>query len=59
MIFALVKDNVVVNTIVADQNFVNLIISQYDHVVRIDNLAVMPSVNWSYVNEEFIAPQEV
>jgi len=39
MIYALIKNNVVENTIVADEIFINNISSQYDFCIRIDNIS--------------------
>jgi hypothetical protein len=56
MDFALIKNNVVINIIVADQNFIDLISNQYDACVRVDNLEVRPSINWIYENGQFQDP---
>lgn len=58
MVFCLIKDGVVVNAIVADQSFVDLIKSQYDFVIQTDDLDPQPGVNWLYDGEEFSPPAE-
>jgi hypothetical protein len=58
MIYALINNNVVVNTIVADEAFVQSIEEQYQYVVRIDQLVPKPGIDWSYDGANFTAPVE-
>lgn len=55
MILALVKDNIIENTIVADDE---LIASNYlsYFVMRIDELDPHPGIGWTWDGEKFIAP---
>lgn len=56
MFYALVKNGVVVNTIVADADFIALIQSQYDHCVQITNEPGSPSMGWTYDGTSFSPP---
>ena len=57
MIFALVKDGVVVNVIVAEQDFADAIAPNYDAVVEVDyEDPKAPSIDWKYVEKEFSPP---
>jgi hypothetical protein len=58
MIFALIKDNKVVNVIVSQPDFISQIESSYDACVRIDELEVSPAIGWDYVDSVFINPNE-
>jgi hypothetical protein len=52
-IYALIKDGVVVNTIVADADNIAVISSLWDYCIDITNLTPRPSVNWLYDGETF------
>lgn len=56
MIFALIKDGFVQNTIVADQDFIDGVKDQYDACVEISLSPGSPSIGWSYDGEVFSAP---
>jgi hypothetical protein len=56
MTYALIKSGIVENTIIADEAFIDHISSQYDHVIRIDELEIKPSIGWGYVDEIFVDP---
>lgn len=56
MVFACVKNGIVENTIVADQNFADSIAAQYDFVIRVDNLNPQPGIGWTYIDGEFSPP---
>lgn len=56
MIYALVKNGVVINTIVADDNFISTISSNYDACVRVDNIDNPPSIDWLYDGQNFTDP---
>lgn len=55
-VYALIKNGIVENTIVAEASFIALIEGQYDSCVRIDELDVKPGIGWSYDGERFSAP---
>ena len=59
-IWAVINGGLVENLIVAEQSFVDMISSQHDYVIRIDEMAVdeKPSIGWSYDGENFSAPPE-
>lgn len=59
MQYALIKNGEVVNTVVADQSFINSISSEYDHVEPLDTLLeqnLSIGIGWSYSNGTFAAP---
>lgn len=56
MIYACILNGVVENTIVADPEFVERIASQWDHVIRIDQLDPQPGMGWLYDGEVFTNP---
>lgn len=58
MIFAVIKNGVVINTIVADQAFVDSVSSDYGACVRIDQLDPVPGMGWTYVDGVFAPPEE-
>jgi uncharacterized protein with von Willebrand factor type A (vWA) domain len=53
MTYALIKDGKVVNTIEADDSFINQISSQYDACVNITSLDPMPGKDWDYDGTSF------
>lgn len=56
-IWALVKNGIVQNKIVADNDFINLIKPDYDHIVELkDN---HPNIGDGYSNGEFDSPHEI
>lgn len=59
MIFALIKNGVVQNVIVADQTFIDNKVSGYDHKIRIDNLDPIPGIEWEYDGSVFTNPNAV
>lgn len=56
MVYALIKNGIVENTIVADANFINLIQSNWDYCIRIDNLSEIPGIGWTYDGVNFSDP---
>lgn len=52
MIYAQIKNNVIVNTIVfdngANQSLIDLFAQGYDHLKRIDNKNPVPGIGWNY-----------
>lgn len=59
MIYAQIKNNTVINTIVLDKVELEPIFANgFDALVRIDNLDIIPGINWSYINGEFISPNQ-
>lgn len=57
MIFALIKNGIIMNCIVADQGFIDLISSQWDYCIRIDEIDPRPGINWTYDGENFNPPE--
>lgn len=56
MIYALVKNGLVVNTIVADPDFISHIKDQYDHCIQVSDDPGNPSIGWSYDGSSFSPP---
>lgn len=56
MVYAMIKDGVVENTIVADSEFVATQEENYDACVRIDEMETVPGVGWLYNEGEFTNP---
>lgn len=57
MIYAQIKNNLVVNCIVADDETpMDIFSAGYDYFIRIDNLNPIPGIGWSYDGTTFIAP---
>lgn len=52
-IYAIITNNVVTNTIVADQAFID---AAYPGAIRIDQLDPTPGIDWSYENGVFTPP---
>lgn len=57
-IYALITNNMVVNTIVADPTFLPVIAGDYDTIARIDNDPTRPGVGWSYVGGVYAPPPD-
>lgn len=59
MIFALIKNGVVENTIVADASFILSIQNNWDFCICIDEMGeAMPSIGWSFDGVVFTAPTQ-
>ena len=56
MIYALIKDGMVQNTIIADQDFIDSISSDWDHCVRVDEMDPQPGIDCMYDGSEFSWP---
>ncbi len=59
MEYALIKNGIVENVIVADEDFITLITPEWDHIERIDTPAEQAlgvGIGWSYVDNQFVAP---
>lgn len=56
MIWALIKNGKVENTIIADQDFIDRISSQWDQCIRIDEMERMPGVGWDHDGSSFVFP---
>lgn len=54
MIYAIIQSGVVVNTIVADPEFISQF---YPESIRIDNLDPIPGIGWLYLDGVF-SPSE-
>lgn len=60
-IFALIKDNLIVNTIVADDMFFEAMSDAQlgcDSHFEITNLVPRPGIGWSHNGMDFIPPEE-
>jgi hypothetical protein len=53
MIFAIIENGLVINTIIADQDFVDKV---YPDAVEITELNPRPAISWTYDGSQFIAP---
>ena len=53
-VYAVIQDGVVVNTIVADQAFID---QHYPGAPRIDNVTPQPGIGWGYDGTTWTAPQ--
>lgn len=56
MIYALIKNGIIENTIVADANFISIIENNWDSCIRIDELDPMPGISWTYDGNNFSEP---
>lgn len=59
MEYALIKNGVVANVIVADEQFIGLIAPEWDHVERIDTPAEQAlgvGIGWGWDGTKFVAP---
>lgn len=57
MIFAQIKDGLIVNTIVLDSsNDLSLFTSGFDYVLQIDQQYPRPGISWSFDGIQFIPP---
>lgn len=61
MIFALVNENVVQNMIIAEQEFIDSISSEWQFCIDVTEMENQPCIGWSYdsVNDLFIDPNPV
>lgn len=48
MIYALIANSIVENMIVAEPDFIPAIEADWDAVVRVDHLALVPHIGWIY-----------
>lgn len=58
MIYAQIKNGKIENTIVLDE-YSELFIEGYDHLIRIDTVEPRPGVNWTYDGNTFAPPESV
>lgn len=54
-VYAIIEDDLVANTIVADQNFID---QNFPGAINITNMSPRPGIGWTYVNGQFAAPPE-
>jgi len=54
--YALIKDGLVVNVIVADEGFLPLIASDYDAIIQVSLEPGSPCIGWSYNGRKFAPP---
>lgn len=57
-IYAVIEQGTVANTIVADDDFAEIIKDEYDEVLEITDLDPRPGISWSYdpADGEFVPP---
>jgi hypothetical protein len=53
MIFAVIQNDKVINTIIADQNFVD---TNYPDSIDITDVDPRPGIGWAYDGKKFIKP---
>lgn len=57
MIHAQIKNNVVINTIVTDENTpLELFSKGFDYLIRVDQMDPRPGIGWAYDGAIFTAP---
>ena len=56
MIWALIKNGKVENTIIADQNFIDQIAADWDLCVPVDELEPQPGIGWDHNGSNFVSP---
>lgn len=56
MIYALIKSGVVINTIVADADFIASISANWDYCIDITSIDPQPWQGWTYDGSTFTAP---
>lgn len=57
MIYAQIKDNKIINSIVIDDETpMELFSKGYDYFIRIDNLNPTPGIGWSYIADNEFSP---
>lgn len=60
MIFAQIKNNVVVNSIILDDpSLLSLFSEGFDECLRIDNIDPQPGKGWSYVDGAYSQPLDL
>ena len=58
MIYALINNGIVENTIVAEPDFISIIENDYEYIVQISTDPGNPSIGWSYDGQNFHPPQD-
>lgn len=56
-LYALVKNGIVEQVIVAEADFIALITANWDACIRVDGREDRPSPSWTYDGELFTAPE--
>lgn len=57
MIYAQIKDGIVMNCIVVDDIMLLHVFEHgFDSIIRIDNISPQPGIGWEYDGSTFIAP---
>ena len=56
IVYALVNDGFIVNTIKADHEFAELIAPQHDSVINITEVSPRPSIGWAWDGNSFTDP---
>lgn len=57
MVYAQIKDGIIKNTIVInDLAILDLFSGGFDHLIRVDDLNIIPGINWNYDGERFSPP---
>ena len=58
MYWALIKNGIVINTIVADAKFIDLIKDQYDFCLELEHQPGGPGIGWNYDGQNFTPPAD-
>lgn len=57
MIYAQIKNGLILNTIVCDEDTpLDLFAEGFDHFLRVDNLTPVPGIGWSYDGTSYNPP---
>lgn len=56
-LYALIKNEIVENIIVATEGFIKVACTHYDACVEVTDLEVKPSIGWKYIEGEFSPPE--
>lgn len=56
-VFALIENEIIINTIVATSSFADFISKQYEAVIDITQYSPRPGIGWKYIDGIFISPQ--
>lgn len=56
MIYALIKDGIVKNRIVADSDFIALIADKWDFCIQVSGMDPEPQIGWLYDGSTFSEP---
>ena len=58
MNYALIKNQIVMNVIVADDDeFIQLIMHEWDSIVKLEGDNSFAGIGWSYIDGQFLPPE--